>query len=293
MLNPFAYPSFVLWAARLIWHKHPESLGVIKRVIRSRLMLGTQMSEVEGSYYERGLGLFLVIDLGFLPATLIFGYLSIYGPLFSPDFTPIDFFYALLGTVACASVVVAPIIFLGMPFLGRNAAKKHKIRPQPFEAMTDHVVSYPIVKYYLKHIKRHRIWNPLYRLYWYAAATGSHWAGIEGHTHQKDSRFLSYSAIRAMYPTIPFGLTLCSLLILSELPKIYSSLFWFLMSNIFMLFLHLSIGRAHPDLFLNFDVKQPVVITRALAAKLAAVTAIGTFISVNFEKIRTWLSSFL
>jgi hypothetical protein len=293
MLNPFAYPSFVMWAARLIRQKHPESLGVIKRVIRSRLMLGTQMSEVEADIYERGLWFFIVIDIGFLPAALLFGYLLFYGPLFGHDFTAIDFLYALCGTIGSSSVVVGPIIFLGVPFLGRNAAKKHKIRPQPFETLTDQLASRRVFRYYLSHINKHRKWNPLYLLFVYFAAIGTHFYGKSGEKNYKDGSFNAYGALRTIFPLAYFVIFISIIFVFLESRFSAGVLFFSVMGLFALAILHSALGRAHGDIPLSTNASRPKEITRAQYAKAAAYGALGTFIGVNFERTCKLVTDFL
>jgi hypothetical protein len=294
MLNPFAYPTFVLWAARLIRHKHPESLGVIKRVIRSRLMLGTQMSEVETDIYEWGLSGSIIVSLASIPFTLILFFGLVYGPIFNPSVVTMDdYLFVLAVMIICASIVMLPIYLLGIPILGRNAAKKHKIHPQPFETLTDRLASRQVFRYYLRHIKKHRKWNPLYLLFAYFAALGTHFYGKSGEKNYKDGSFNAYNALRAIFPLAYFVVFISIIFVFLE-SRFSAGVFFFSVIGLFALaILHSALGRAHGDIPLNFNASRPNEITRAQFAKAAVYGALGTFVGVNFDKIRTWVTSLL
>jgi hypothetical protein len=294
MLNPFAYPSFVLWAARLIRHKHPESLGIFKKFIRNRLMLGTQMSEVEADIYERGLGGSLIASLATVPFTLLLVYGLFYGSIFNPSAVSAgDYIYLLAFLIICLSIVSLPIYLFGIPFLGRNAAKKHNIRPQPFEALTDQVAMHRMFRPYLRHIAQRRKWNPLYLLFVYFAALGSNFHGKSGDKNHKDASFNAYGTLRAVFPLAYFVFLISVLFVCFESRFSIGVFFFIAMGLLAIAILHAAIGRAHGDIPLNISTSRPKNVGRAQYAKTAAYCALGAFIGMNFERIHMWIGSLL
>ncbi len=293
-----AHPRLTAWAARLI-QAPASSLAWHQRLMRRRLLLGTQMTDVEADMYDRGLWFFGLIAVGTVPFGLIGLLLVVHGMLEGRVnlIQPMgDEIFASVFIAACLMNGFLSPLFVALPLIGRSAAQIYKIPPQPYQTWTEQVVQHAIFRTYLLHLMKHRRWNPVYRLCCYVARAGAGYYGMEGHTHRDTPVFSTYSCYRALAPVGYFAL-LISMLGVYDL--IFNAATYDLVEYVMtavlgtmgILISHFFIGKIHGDVFEVKDLVSPGIVTREMALKSAVYSSVGGAIAINFHHIKAWVLS--
>ncbi len=294
-----AHPRLTAWAARLI-QAPASSLAWHQRLMRRRLLLGTQMTDVEADMYDRGLWFFGVIAVFAIPAGLLGWSALIYGLIIGKlNFVKPHGDEIILVTFAIGCLVIAftPLLFIVLPLISRKATQEYKIPPQPYQTWTEQVVQHTTFRVYLQHLVKYKRWNPIYLVFCYFARAGAPYYGMFGHSHLSSPIFATYSVFRALTPVLYAAISLSALALgyLLQEPESFRILKDYGLFILFVWFgisaLHLFIGKAHGDIFSKHEISTPYVVTRELALKSAIYAGIGGAIATNFHHIKAWVLS--
>jgi len=295
------HPRLTSWAAELI-QGPVKSRQFVRRFLRQRLQLGTQMTDVEADVYERGIWFFGILAI---PVTLM-GAILIGAMMFTltnPDKTHTlfgihDYLYGFIIGPIFLIAGITPLVFVSTPLIGRHAAEKYNISPQPYESWTEQIFRQIIFRSYLKHIYKHRQWNPLYRLFYHFARTGAIYYKMEGHSHGNLPLFSTYSYYRVSAPVALFGTWLFIFLLYTTISA-DDSLSWvdvaipIFFSVLGFGVMHVFIGKQHGDLIPIQESPNKSIMTRDLALKTAIYGGIGGLIGINFHHIKSWVLMWL
>ena len=290
-----AHPRLTAWAARLI-HSPASSLAWHQRLLRRRLLLGTQMTDVEADMYDRGLWFFGIVSVGLVPMGLLMAVAMFIGLAEQQVFTADDYFYGCLVGPLMLIAGIVPIVFIATPLIGRHAAQHFHIPPQPYQTWTEQVVQHSIFRVYLQYLVKHKRWNPLYRLCCHVARAGAGYYKMEGHTHRDTPIFWTYSYSRVAAPAMYFALlfAIIGFYILFTTTDELSAGDYVLptaFGTMGLLTPHFFIGKMHGDVFETQDVVTPGVMTREMALKGAIYSGIGGAIVINSHHIKAWVLS--
>ncbi len=295
-----AHPRLTAWAARLI-QAPASSLAWHQRLMRRRLLLGTQMTDVEADMYDRGLWFFGLFSLlGSIPFGLFLSTAFVYG-LFEGKVSFIepheDDIFLFVSAISILALGFAPLFHVGLPLIAQKAAQEYKIPPQPYQTWTEQVVQHTIFRAYLQHLIEYKRWNPIYWVFCYFVRAGAPYHGMFGHSHLSSPIFATYSVFRALTPVLYAAIFLSALALgyLLQEPESFSILKDYGLFILFVWFgisaLHLFIGKAHGDIFSKHEISTPYVVTRELALKSAIYAGIGGAIATNFHHIKAWVLS--
>lgn len=293
-----AHPRLTAWAADLI-QTQVSSLTWYKRLMRSRLLLGTQMTDVEADMYDRGLWFFGVIAAFAIPAGLIGWIALIYATIegrlnFNDRYKDVIFFAT--SSTGILVIGLLPLLYTCLPLISRNATQEYKIPPHPYLSWAEQAVRHSIFRGYLQHLVKHKRWNPLYWIFCYFCAVGAQFSAMEGHTHRHNPVFAKYSYLRLITPVVAMGVPFFLLLsyeLMSDPidPSFFGAIFCASLGLLGFSGLHVHLGKAHPQFIGSMNIKPTGGLTRAHAARMAAGTAIGMIIVNNSHHIKAWVLS--